>query len=41
MVTTAPEDDQAQEEYDNAYYERFSDEEDLEDNPDFSKPSQL
>ena len=41
MVTTAPEDDQAQEEYNNAYYERFSDEEDLEDNPDFSKPSQL
>ncbi|EDR12182.1 uncharacterized protein LACBIDRAFT_323267 [Laccaria bicolor S238N-H82] len=41
MVTTAAEDEQAQEDYDNAYYERFSDEEDLNDDADFQKPSQL
>ena len=41
MITTTVEDDQAQEEYDNVYYERFSDEEDLEDSRDFPKPSQL
>lgn len=41
MVATVLEDDQAREEYDNTYYEHFSDEEDLENNPDFLKPSQL
>ncbi|EDR12628.1 uncharacterized protein LACBIDRAFT_323223 [Laccaria bicolor S238N-H82] len=39
-VTTTAEEDRAEEEYDNIYYERFSDEEDIEDNPDFPKPSQ-
>ena len=39
MVATAAEDDQAQEDYDNIYYEGFSDEENLKDNPDFQKPS--
>ena len=41
MVGTTTEDEQAQEEYDNAYYERFSDEEDIEDSMDFQKPSPL
>ena len=41
MVVTTSEDDQAQEEYEKAYYEQFSDEEDAGDNLDFSKPSQL
>ena len=41
MVATTAEDDQAQEEYENVYYERFSDEEDTDDNQGFQKPSQL
>ena len=41
MVGTTTEDEQAQEEYDNAYYERFSDKEDIEDSMDFQKPSPL
>lgn len=41
MVITTAEDEQAQEDYDNAYYECFSDEEDVNDNADFQKPSQL
>lgn len=40
MVTTTAESDKAQENYDNVYYERFSNEEDMVDNPDFLKPSQ-
>lgn len=40
-VVSTTEDKQAEEEYESAYYDRFSDEEDLEENPDFSKPSQL
>ena len=41
MVVTTAEDDRAQENYDDVYYERFSDEEDMEDSMDFQKPSQL
>ena len=41
MVETTAEDDQAQEEYKNVYYEWFSDEEDTNDNQGFQKPSQL
>ena len=41
MVETMAEEDRAQENYDDAYYDRFSDEEDREDNMDFQKPSQL
>ena len=40
MVTITAGDDQAQEDYDHAYYERFSDDEDTEDSSDFQKPSQ-
>lgn len=34
-IATTAEEDQAENEYDNAYYEWFSDEEDIEDNLDF------
>ena len=40
-IETMPEDGQAQEEYDHAYYERFSDDENTDESPDFQKPSQL
>ena len=41
IVSATQEDDQAQEEYDNAYYDRFSNKEDMEDSQDFQKPSHL
>lgn len=34
-IISTSEDDQAQNEYDNIYYERFSDDEDCKDNTDF------
>ena len=40
-IVSTSEDDLAQDEYDNIYYERFSDEEDLDDDMDFRRPSQL
>ena len=40
MAVTTAEDDRAQENYDDVYYERFSDEEDMENSADFQRPSQ-
>ena len=41
MIVSTADDSQALEEYENVYYNRFSNEEDMGDDPDFPRPSQL